>query len=190
MDTFLPDGYEPPKTSSRYTKFEEWKQIRLRILTFPILGWEFWNKTNPKEPKPVRYKYNVDNYKLAKQEAMNNPKLDDQRVNHFWAMVVWNYDTKQIEVCEIVQKTIQSAIRNYIEDKDYGNPLNYDIKIFKKKENDKVTYETTPWLPKEITDEVREEYLTNPVNLIALFYNADPFDTTWTIPPIDDWIPF
>jgi hypothetical protein len=50
---------------------------------------------------------------LASENAKKNQKADDQKVNHFWAMVVWNYKTSRLEVLEITQKTIQSSLRDY-----------------------------------------------------------------------------
>ena len=140
--SFLPAGYEPPKATSRYTKFEEGKTTRFRILSSPILGWEYWDKTD--KPKPIRIEYTEEGYKQAVVAARKNQKLEDQTVRHFWAMQVWNYDTKQIEICEITQKTILAAIRNYIADDEYGSPLKYDIKVTKNKDKDKVTYDVSP----------------------------------------------
>ncbi len=175
---FLPADYEPPKSSSKYTKFEDGKTIRIRVLSSPILGWEYWEKTS-KDAKPVRLPYNEESYKLAVKEANKNEKKDDKKVNHFWIMKVWNYETKTIEVCEITQKTIHASIRNLTADSDFKNPLDYDLKITKKKENERTTYEVAPWVPKPITDEIKQESDEVVVNLRALFYGADPFDTDW-----------
>lgn len=175
---FLPADYEPPKSSSRYTKFEDWKTIRIRVLSSPILGWEYWDKTS-KDPKPVRLPYNEVSYKLSISEANKNEKKDDKKVNHFWAMKVWNYETKAIEVCEITQKTVHASIRNLTADIDFKNPIDYDLKITKTKNWDKTTYEVAPWVPKPITDEIKKESDEIKVQLRALFYNEDPFDENW-----------
>ena len=175
---FLPVDYEPPKWGSKYTKFEDGKQTRLRILQKPLLGWVYWDKKG-KDNKPVRLEYTEEAFKLAKQEASKNEKADDKKVNHFWALTIRNYETKQIEVWELIQKTIQANIRNYISDEEFGSPLRYDIKITKVKNWDKTTYEVSPWVPKDISQEIQKELEENPVNLRALLHSTDPFDNTW-----------
>lgn len=180
-ETFLPEGYEPPKATSKYltpSKIEDGKTARFRIMSSPILGWEYWDKQT-KDHKPVRLPYTEASLAVAQEEASKNKEQDDQRVNHFWIMIVWNYDTKNLEVCEITQKTILSTMRNLLADEEYGSPKNYDLKITKKKEKDKTTYEVTPGVPKEAPEEAIKEHGKGLINLRALFYGADPFDTKW-----------
>lgn len=178
---FLPAGYEPPKATGRYTKFEEGKTTRIRILCSPILGYEYWDKTTSK-PVPVRVPYTQEGLDKANREAKKNVKSDDQKVSHFWIMTVWNYETKQLEVCEITQKTIQSQIRNLMADSDYGNPKKWDVKVKKTKEKDKTTYEIAPGLPGPVDKEIQAEFDNGGINLEAMFYGADPFDNSWIRP--------
>jgi hypothetical protein len=63
--------------------------------------------------------YNEESYKTAKEKANLNPKKEDKKVNHFWNLIVWNYETKMTEVWELTQKTIQASIRNYISDEEF-----------------------------------------------------------------------
>ena len=170
MSDFLPEGYEPPKASGKYTKFEDGKTARLRIMSQPILGWVYWDKVTGDKSKPIRLPYNDLSHQFATEEARKNPKEDDRKVNHFWTMVVWNYDTKQMEVCEITQKTIQTAIRNQSADTEYGSPLLWDIKITKTKEKDKTSYVVSPGVPKPVAKEIQDEYNQGLINLQALFH--------------------
>ena len=51
MSDFLPSDYKIP-TTSKYMKFKQGEN-RFRILTSPIIGWEYWVNTE-KGRKPVR----------------------------------------------------------------------------------------------------------------------------------------
>ena len=71
--TFLPNDYEPPKSASRYYRFEEGDNV-FRILGDVLLGWEDWdNKT------PIRTPYTD-----PKPEPINA----ERPVKHFWAFCI------------------------------------------------------------------------------------------------------
>jgi hypothetical protein len=79
---------------------------KFRILSAPIMGWEYWTESK----KPVRAKERWTTIPVdADISGKNgwNPK-------HFWAFVVWNFDTKQAEILEITQTTIQTALEEHI----------------------------------------------------------------------------
>ena len=99
---FLPSDYKAPPSNLRYMKFKDGDNT-FRILSSPVLGWEYWNKQGDNN-KPIRVPYTQEQYELASQEASKNSDPEDQEVKHFWAMEVWNYDTNRIEVLEITQK--------------------------------------------------------------------------------------
>ena len=83
---------------------------RLRILSKPIIGYEYWNLEN----KPVRLKGKdkpVVALELIKVDAQGNRNL-----KHFWALVVWNYAENAIQILEITQQSVQSAIEAYSKD--------------------------------------------------------------------------
>lgn len=101
-----------------------------RILSSPIMGWQYWDRINGN--KPIRLEYTAESHKEAVREAAKNPDPKDQKVKHFWAMVVWNYTTEKIEILEITQKSIQETLRNLSVKKGWGNPVKaYDLSIDK-----------------------------------------------------------
>lgn len=61
MSEFLPEGYEVPKTSGGYMKFKQGAN-KFRILSAPIIGWEYWTESK----KPVRAK---DRWTVSKRPA-------------------------------------------------------------------------------------------------------------------------
>jgi hypothetical protein len=164
-DGFLPEGYRAPVGD--YTKFEE-GETTFRVLSSAIIGWVYWTK----EEKPVR----------LQKEPLTTPadiRLDKEgkaeRVKHFWAFAVWNVDAQKVQILEITQSSIQSAIKAYVANKKWGDPKGYDITV--KREGSGFDTEYTimanPHTP--IEPAAQEAYAARHPNLNALFTNGDPF---------------
>jgi hypothetical protein len=166
---FIPDGYSIPKSSAggKYTKFEQGK-TKFRILSAPIMGFEYWNT----DSKPVRA---LEKFETIPADA----KLDNEgkfKQRHFWAMKVYNYNTSQIEILQITQKTIQNTILEYAQNEDFGDPRDYDITVSRKGEAIESEYSSIASPPKEVVQEVINADLATPVNLQALLTGDNPFD--------------
>jgi len=108
----------------------------------------------------------------AKPEHPVDPK---KAIKHFWAMVVWNCQTENVEILEITQATIQASISALSKDEDWGSPFDYDIKVVKSGEGMETEYAVNPAPKKAVVKEAMESLVTKPVNLEALFTNGDPF---------------
>lgn len=174
QNTFLPVGYElPAKNTWRYTKFEN-LQTKLRILSSCLVGWEYFNTDN----KPIRQKQRFDKTPTDIQ-AGRYPK-------EFWAFVVYNYNTDQIEVCEITQRGLKEWILALIKDKDYWDPKTYDIKINKTGEKLNTNYSVVPGLWEPLKKEILDEYENNPIILEALFEWKNPFDYKFDDSKLED----
>lgn len=190
-DSFLPEGYQIPSTS-QYMKFENGVNT-FRILDKPIMGMEFWvTKTDDKgvtKRYPERRRMG-ETIKMTELEI--NPesgKIDSPQ--HFWAMPVWNYKNKSVQILEIKQKTVLEAIKSYIDNPKWGSPTEYDITVSKSGEK-----LTTKYLvdhdPKEPADkEIIKQYKDLGINLNALYEGKDPFERTEnveTVETLDDVI--
>lgn len=163
---FLPENYETPSAGNFYMKLQTGEN-RIRTLTKPILGWIDWEDKKPirTKVKPIR---SIDPTKPAK---------------YFWAMVVWNYADKKVQILEITQSTIQSAIEALVKDEDWGSPFNYDLKITKTGKDMDTKYGTNPSPAKPVSSEITQALLDlGPINLPALFENGDPFAKTDDLP--------
>ena len=158
---FLPPDYEAPKSTSSYAKLEEGEN-RFRILSTPIFGWEDWlNK------KPVRSTMDKKPLKSV------DPK---KPVKHFWSMIVWNYNTSQIQILHITQASIRRALEVLARDEDWGSPFLYDVKIYKTGEGVDTEYSVNPAAPKTVSDDIIEAFRLKPCNLDALFFGEDPWE--------------
>lgn len=161
-DFFPSSDYRIPETSN-YMKLTEGEHT-FRALSSAIVGYEYFTNDN----KPIRSKEPFD-------ETPNDIKKGG-RVNHFWAFVVWNYEAKRLQILEITQKTIQSAIQALVKNPKWGNPKAYDITITRKGTGQMDTeYSVMPNPHSEIAPEVTEKYKNAKVDLNALFEGLDPF---------------
>lgn len=169
QESFLGSSYEAPKAGSSYMKLNKGENV-IRILSNAVTGFEYWNNEN----KPIRSKEMFSNTPDIKIDMDGNPT----KVKHFWSFVVYNYDTKNIEILQINQKTVQSDIQALVNDADWGNPKGYDIKITRSGEKLETKYSVNPKPQKAVSPEILEKYNAMSINLEALFTGCNPFEKT------------
>lgn len=169
MNDFLPNNYEAPASSAdRYLKIPQDAKnaVKVRIMSSAITGWIDWDRTGEK-PKPVRTEH---------EETPLNPGDDQNQPKHFWACVVWNYNSKRFEIWEITQKGIQKEISKFMADEDWGDPKGYDLKLYKEGEKKNTKYFITPSNKSNVSDDIFDAYADTSINLNNLFENKDPFE--------------
>jgi hypothetical protein len=161
-NSFLPDNYEAPKGGGgNYYKFQQGDN-RFRILSKPIIGWLDWDSNN----KPVRTPSNQP------KPAPFNPA---KAVKHFWAFIVWNYESSSLMVMEVTQAGIQSQIQALARDADWGSPFDYDIVVSKSGQDKETKYMVNPKPHKPITQDMEAAMLSSRIDLEQLFTGGDPF---------------
>lgn len=162
-DFFPEAGYKIPVTSNYLNKIPE-GETTFRILSPAIVGFEYFNNEN----KPVRSK-------IPFEETPADLKSGN-RINHFWAFIIWNYGAERIQIYEITQKTIQTAIKALIDNSKWGKPFGYDITITRKGTTMNDTeYAIMPNPHTEITPVIKEAFTKTKINLEALYTGDDPF---------------
>ena len=155
----------PPSKYMRLSKGE--KEQVFRILGEQIQGTEGWKTQDDGTRKPVR---------VPIDESLNVDDIDDpDEIKYFWAMPVWNYQEKIIQILEITQPSILKAIRAYARDEDYGDPTGYDLKVTRAGESKETRYQTIAKPPKPLDKEILERYKDMKINLDALYTGDDPF---------------
>lgn len=168
-DSFLPENYEAPKSGGgNYTKLAD-GETRLRILSNPIFGFEYWNT----EGKPVRVK-DRPNGKPADMRLVDNNGREE-KIKEFWAMKVYNYNEQQMQVCQVTQNQIKNALAELSRDADWGHPKAYDVKITRSGKGLETKYVVTPVVPKPVSDVVKEAFTSTLINLDALFDGGEVF---------------
>ena len=135
--SFFPKDYKVPSGGSRYLKLETGKNT-FRILSDPIIGWEYWTEEGDKKT-PVR----VKTLKEVPSDRVNASE-QDRKAKHFWAMFVYNRDLDTIQVLEVTQATIQAGIKALVDESDWGDPRDYDISINRDGEGLETKYAVTP----------------------------------------------
>lgn len=163
MTTFLPKDYDVPKTPSNYMSIEQGSN-KFRILSSAIIGWVGW-----KDKKPLRFKND--------EKPVDLTDFERQRVSHFWAFVVWNYEDERIQILELIQKTIQKPLLAYVNKEEWGDPKGYDITINKEGEKLKTKYDIVMTPPKELDKAIAEKYAATDIKLEKLFDGSDPFES-------------
>ncbi len=159
---FLPEGYIVPDKSNGYMKFKPGEN-RFRIVSKPIVGWEWWIEEDGNR-RPMRTR---DFGKIPAQFA--------GEAKHFWAMVVWNYDAKQLQVLEITQKGIQKFIEGLTRKPSWGAPYDYDLVVDRSGEGLETEYAVSPEPKAEVPLQARAALKAVSINLEALFDGQDPF---------------
>ena len=167
--SFLPKGYEAPKTESGYMKLVEGKNA-FRILSDAIIGYQYWTEEDGKR-KPVRVR-----------TADQTPPPYRPKMKHFWAMIVWNYTDEQIQILEITQSTIRDSIVALWEDESWGDPKEYDLTITRQGKDLETTYQVMPRPAKAVSPEVVEALNDKKINLEALYDGGNPFEKEDEIP--------
>ena len=164
--SFIPNDYKIPESNQNYFKFQQGEN-NFRVLSSAVVGFIYWTENK----KPVRLK---EMWK-KKPADIKTEKNGSYSTKPFWSFVIWNYEASAIQIMEITQKTIMRAIKALVDNTKWGDPKNYDLTITKTGEGLETEYSVMPnpqsKVQKEITDELEEK----PVNLEALFENADPF---------------
>ena len=167
MNEFLPADYEVPVSVGNYMKFQDGENT-FRVLSSAITGWEYWNKEN----KPVR---KAQGWSEVPDDIKLNADMSPTAIKHFWACIVWNYATNSVQILEITQKTIQTAIKALVKNKKWGDPKGFDISVTRTGENLDTEYSVMPNPHSEIPQEAVDSMMKKNINLEALFDGGDPF---------------
>lgn len=166
MSDFLPTAYEVPSGSDKYMKFVKGEN-RFRILTSPILGYEWWIDQGEK--------------RVPKRVSMDQPlpvtEIDDpESIKHFWAMVVYNYANKKVQILEITQKGIQKTLRALAKDEDWGSPVQkYDIVVTRVGDGMETKYEVLPKPASKMDEGILTMFEGMNIRLEALYEGTDPY---------------
>lgn len=168
---FLPETYEVPTGGGGdYTKLQNGANV-LRVLSKqPAIGYEYWNE----DGKPVRVKDKPAG--IPADMRKKAPNGGDERVKEFWAMVVYNTLTQKIEIWQVTQVAIKSAIQEYSRHAKYGHPSKYDLTITRSGSGLNTEYSVVADPPEAIAAEVLALAKETPINLEALFTGGNPFE--------------
>lgn len=176
MPSFLPEGYELPKSDSNYLDFQEGEN-RFRVLSDAIYGWLYWVDekgnilSNP--IKGCRTIY-VRDLREIPASVQASPTL---RPKAFWAFLVWNYQLEMVQVCKLTQMSVMRAMESYFRNPDWGSPLEYDFIIQKIGEGLNTKYQVLVGPKRPLDEGILAMYREMDIDLKAFFRGEDPFGT-------------
>src|SRR3990167_6879378 len=176
MSDFFKKGedYEIPNISN-YMRFEEGDN-RFRILgafseNTAIKGIEYWKTVDGKRV-PVRLHTNQP---VPVEELEVNQFGDPDVPKYFWALPVWNYQDKRVQILEITQKTILNFVKKQIENPKWGDPRNYDFVVTRTNNKGKTEYTVSNDPKEKLSEDIQKAYKRMYINIHALFEGNDPF---------------
>jgi hypothetical protein len=161
-NSFLPEDYSAPSSASSFMKLEN-GESNFRILSPAVVGWEYWSD-DKKVFRSKEFPTETPNIRI-------NPKTQkEEKPKHFWAFVVWNYAEEAVQVLHISQKTIQKDILNLVNDADWGDPMEYDLKISRSGKELTTKYQISPKPKKPVAPEILEEFEKSDINLEDMYF--------------------
>jgi hypothetical protein len=167
--SFLPPDYKAPASPSPFMKFEEGVQMKFRILSDALIGWEGWRDNKPF--RRLGIEQNITEDEVDIDTTYKKPKI-----NHFWAFLVYNYQEKKVQILEITQKTVMTAIEKLVDDEDWGDPKKYDLSVEKVKDSKRTSYSVKPYPPKKASAEVEDALENSTIDLEEVFLGDDQED--------------
>lgn len=175
MTSFLPNEYKIPKSSGIYAKLEDGDN-KFIILGSVVLGWQYWNSQN----KCIRMEQKPDK---TPTDLGTDQEGKPKRVQHFWAIPVYDISTEQVQILEITQKRLMGALQEIARDKDWGDPiLNYQITIKKSGKGTDTTFQTLPVPYKGDISKVKEAYEESEIDMDKYFDAEDKAVDTSDLP--------
>jgi hypothetical protein len=144
-----------------------------------IAGWRAFNTSGM--PMRKKTKEEIDLSQLGK-----NSFGQDEKPIKFWAFPVFiysegfkNQDETNVQICEIHQVGLMRELERLGNDRNWGDPRQYDISIMKTGSGNRTAYQVTPsqqQFPQDHVDAVGKAI--NQIDLQKLFVNEDPFLTS------------
>ena len=166
---WLPVGYKEPATSN-YMKLAPGENT-FRILSRPIMGYEWWKDEKDSEGKDIRRPHRVKEDTDILIEKVDSP----EQIKHFWAMVVYNVNDNKIQILEITQKTIKRGIEALARNTKWGSPINYNIVITRSGEGRDSEYQVNPEPKEELDKKIIEQCEKMDIDIEKLYTGEDPF---------------
>ena len=96
-------------------------------------------------------------------------------IKHFWAFVVYNYESKNIQILELTQKGIMKTMQSYIKNPKWCNPREYDFIVTRTGSGMDTEYAITVNPKAPLDQTIVDKFLKMKIDLEALFINEDPF---------------
>jgi predicted secreted protein len=159
--SFVPQNYVAPTAAGGdFTKLQDGEN-RLRILSeMPTIGYVYWNNAG----KPVRSEQHPGQPADVRIGQDGKP----EKVKEFWAVAVYNYGTKKVELWEFTQAGIRDGLISLAQDPEWGHPTQYGIKVTKSGKGLDTKYAVLPGKAADLTADVQAVVDASTLNVRAV----------------------
>lgn len=180
----FPTNFQTESSGSGYYKLEPGAN-KFRIVSDPVFGQEYWKTEKDEQGNPVfgengKAKRKPIRVKLTETVPVSELEVDQWgnpgRVNHFMAMVVYDWKVGDFKIFSSVSKQVNAGIKTLVESEDWGDPKNYDIIINKTGSGRETKYSVMPSAKKPMPDNIMDALKEKTINLDALFTGENPFE--------------
>ena len=143
---YKPEEVKPMNKENQKSLFTRFNlgDNKVRILSEVTIGYVWWENKKP--------------YRCERLDQIPSgiEKGGRDGFKEFWAFKVYNHTEQTVQVMEVTQTTIKTALFSYNNDEDWGDVREYDLNIRKTGEGMKTEYTVIPSPKKELTPAVLE----------------------------------
>lgn len=159
LDDFMSPDYKLPE-SAEFMKLLPGRN-RFRVLSSLVTGYLYWDESNKPHRSPVPFE-ETPGIKIDAKTGKGN-------IQHFWAVVVWNYATESIQTLELTQKGIQKYITELLNDPEWGSPKKYDLVVTREGDGLATKYTVAANPHKDVPANILEMYEAADIDLQKMF---------------------
>jgi len=160
--SFLPEGYEPPKGSSLYMKFQDGVN-KFRAVSNVLVGYEYWSREN----KPVRLRQLPE---TRPADLRQDKDGKDAPIKHFWSFIVIDRADNTVKLLMITQSSVMNQINDLLTNEDWGDPKDYDLTVVRKGKDLETKYSTQPSPRKPLSKEEKELVEKSDLDLAKMIF--------------------
>lgn len=144
----------------KLSSLEDGEEIRIRLITEGIVGWEDWTSDN----RPVRFR---------PKEKPNDPLISGKPIREFFAVCIWNYEIERVQILSFTQKRVKNSLKKM--EAKMGPLTGYDIRIVRNGEKEDTQYVFFACKATKIPEHALQSLELKPINLYALYEGKDPW---------------
>jgi len=175
MINFYDAKFKVTKQKDQFLKLKEGAN-KVRFLADHLVCFEIFvemtDDTNQKQIKPLRKSEPFTSEELS--HLVLKDKKEKQKLTLI--QLVYDYSDEEFKFLSIGQNSILTALKEYSQNPDYGNPTNYDITISRKGQNLETEYTFMPSPPKPLDKAVKARSKNLNFDLTKLLDGQYPAD--------------
>lgn len=174
----LPTDTRGEAAGSGFFKAEQ-GQTEVMLVDSVVTGYQAWMLDGSCKKQPEVFEEPIEGIrkKKIKDKDGNVTGEEDEKQQFYWAVALYNFETKQFEVAQFTQKGIRDELLGLQNNKNWGDPVgNYTITIEKSGEGLQTRYKVTANPAEKRKDELKEimeQYKASPINVAEVLFGKE-----------------